>query len=81
MSAVTIRNLSSETHRALKAMAEKHQLSTEAQIRLILDEAVRPRDKTGLGSAIHALAMQHGGFDIEFKRDKALAASDAASFE
>jgi hypothetical protein len=47
MPAVTIRNLSSETHRALKRRARLHGSSTEGEIRLILDEAVRPRIKVG----------------------------------
>ena len=47
MPAVTIRNLSPETHRALKRRARLHGSSTEGEIRLILEEAVRPRVKIG----------------------------------
>jgi plasmid stability protein len=47
MPAVTIRNLSQETHRALKRRAKLHGSSTEGEIRLILEEAVRPRVKIG----------------------------------
>ena len=47
MPAVTIRNLSPETHRALKRRARLHGSSTEGEIRLILEEAVRPRVKVG----------------------------------
>ena len=36
MAAVTIRNLSDETHRALKVRATPHNRSTEAEIRAIL---------------------------------------------
>ena len=42
MTAVTVRNLSPETHRALKLRAATHARSTEAEIRAILDEAVQP---------------------------------------
>ncbi|MGP4693912.1 FitA-like ribbon-helix-helix domain-containing protein, partial [Agrobacterium cavarae] len=42
MVAVTIRNLSDETHRALRARASYHGRSTEAEIRDILEAAVRP---------------------------------------
>ena len=50
MSAITVRNLSEETHRALKVRAAKHGRSTEAEIRDILDTAVKPRDRIKLGS-------------------------------
>ncbi len=43
MSAVVVRNLKPETHRALK-----HGRSTEALIRAILDEAVRRERPVGL---------------------------------
>lgn len=42
MAAVTIRNLSDETHRALRRRAVEHGRSTEAEGRAILDEAIRP---------------------------------------
>ena len=45
MAAVTIRNLSEETHRALKRRAALHGSSTEAEIRTILEEAVRPKTR------------------------------------
>ena len=43
MSAVTVRNLPEETHRALKHRAAQHGRSTEAEIRYILENAVRPK--------------------------------------
>jgi plasmid stability protein len=52
MSAVTIRNLSEETHRALKLRAAQHNRSTEAEIRAILDAAVRPEGRVRIGSAL-----------------------------
>lgn len=39
MAAVTIRNLSEETHRALNIRAAQHNRSTEAEIRAILEAA------------------------------------------
>jgi hypothetical protein len=42
MAAIVIRNPSVETHRALQARAARHNRSTEAEARMILDEAVRP---------------------------------------
>jgi plasmid stability protein len=49
MSSVTVRNLPEATHRALKHRAAQHGRSTEAEIRHILETAVRPGN--GLGSA------------------------------
>ena len=42
MSSVTVRNLPEATHRALKHRAAQHGRSTEAEIRHILETAVRP---------------------------------------
>ena len=42
MAAVTIRNLSEEAHRALKVRAAQHNRSAEAEMRAILEAAVRP---------------------------------------
>jgi plasmid stability protein len=70
MAAIVIRNLSPETHRALQARAARHDRSTEAEVRAILDEAVRPAARVRLGSALAALAQPLGGLDIEISRDK-----------
>jgi plasmid stability protein len=70
MAAIVIRNLSPETHRALQARAARHGRSTEAEVRAILDEAVRPAARVKLGSALAALARPLGGLDIEISRDK-----------
>jgi plasmid stability protein len=70
MAAIVIRNLSPETHRALQARAARHNRSTEAEVRAILDEAVRPASRVKLGSALAALAQSLGGLDIEISRDK-----------
>lgn len=70
MAAVTIRNLPDETHRALKQQAAAHGRSTEAEIRSILEAAVRPAERMKLGSELAALAKKYGGFDLEIERDK-----------
>ena len=70
MAAIIVRNLSPETHRALQARAARHGRSTEAEVRAILDEAVRPAARVKLGSALAALARPLGGLDIEISRDK-----------
>jgi plasmid stability protein len=71
MSAVTIRNLKDETHRALKARARKAGRSTEAEIRAILEEAVKPpKGQVGLGTALKELGQKYGGIELDITRDK-----------
>ncbi|MGY4305077.1 plasmid stability protein [Bradyrhizobium sp. USDA 4369] len=60
MPAVTIRNLSEETHRALKARAAQHNRSTEAEIRAILEEAVRPEGRLRIGTALAEMSRNIG---------------------
>jgi plasmid stability protein len=52
MAAVTIRNLPDEVHRALKVRAAQHNRSTEAEMRAILEAAVRPQGRLRLGTAL-----------------------------
>ncbi len=79
MHAMTIRNLPDETHRALKQRALLHGKSTEAEVRAILEEAVRPKEQVGLGTALHEFAMQFGGVELDITRDPSPAR--AADFE
>jgi len=60
MAAVTIRNLSDEAHRALKIRAAQNNRSAEAEMRAILEAAVRPEGRVRLGSALAALSRQAG---------------------
>ncbi len=60
MPAVTIRNLSEETHRALKVRAAKHNRSTEAEMRAILEAAVRPAGRLRLGAALAEMSRKIG---------------------
>lgn len=60
MAAVTIRNLSEETHRALKVRAARHNRSTEAEMRAILEAAVRPESRLRLGSALAEIGRTCG---------------------
>lgn len=75
MAAITIRNLPDETHRALRARAVENGRSTEAEVRAILDEAVRPKDRVKLGSALVELFRPLGGVDLEINRDPSPAKS------
>ena len=60
MAAVTIRNLSDEAHRALKARAAQHNRSTEAEIRAILEAAVLPEGRVRLGTALSEVSRKMG---------------------
>jgi antitoxin FitA len=60
MPAVTIRNLPEETHRALRVRAAMHGHSTEAEIRAILENAVRPEGRVKLGSMLADIARRAG---------------------
>jgi|GEM_PF-200197 len=65
MAAVTIRNLSEETHRALKIRAAQHNRSTEAEIRAILESAVRPEGRLRLGTALAEMSRKIGVTDAD----------------
>jgi plasmid stability protein len=67
---ILVRNLSPETHRALRARASRHGRSTAAEARVILDEAVRSSARFGLGTALAALVHPLGGLPIKIDRDR-----------
>lgn len=67
MSALTVRNLPEATHRALKLRAAQHGRSTEAEVRHILESAVRPA--FGMGSALAAIGRSLGGVELDVQRD------------
>lgn len=60
MPAVTIRNLSHEAHRALKVRAAQHNRSTEAEMRAILEAAVRPEVRLRLGTTLAEMSKKIG---------------------
>jgi antitoxin FitA len=60
MAAVTIRNLSDEAHRALKLRAAQHNRSAEAEMRTILEAAVRPDTRLRLGTALSEIGQKYG---------------------
>lgn len=59
MVAVTIRNLSDEAHRALKVRAAQHNRSAEAEMRAILEAAVRPEGRLLLGTALQEIGQKY----------------------
>lgn len=70
MASVTVRNLPDETHRALRVRAATHGRSTEAEIRSILESAVRPEGRIKLGTLLAEIGREVGGVDLEIERDR-----------
>ena len=79
MASVTVRNLPDETHRALRVRAATHGLSTEAEIRAILENAVRPEGRIKLGSLLAEIGREVGGIELEIERDRT--ATEPVGFE
>lgn len=52
MAMLTVRNLPEEVHRALRVRAAGHGRSTEAEVRAILEDAVKPQGRLKLGSLL-----------------------------
>jgi plasmid stability protein len=70
MPAVTVRNLPEEVHRALKLRAAQNARSTEAEIRVILKEAVSPKPRLKIGSELAAFGRRYGGIELNYQRDR-----------
>lgn len=68
MASITVRNLPDEIHRALRVRAVRNGRSTEAEIRAILEDAVRPSKRLKLGSALAAFGDKYA-LDLVFARD------------
>jgi len=58
MTVMTVRNLPEEVRRALRIRAARHGRSTEAEVRAILEEAVRPQGRMKLGSLLAEVGRQ-----------------------
>jgi plasmid stability protein len=77
MAAVTIRNLPDETLRALKKRAGQSGRSTEAEIRVILQNAVRRQ--RGMGTVLAEIGQKYGG--IEFPKARRRSPVRPVNFE
>lgn len=66
MSSITVRNLPAEVHRALRARAARHGRSAEAEIREILESAVKPEGRIKLGSRLAEIGRRARLTDKEF---------------
>lgn len=60
MASVTVRNLPDEVHRAIRARAASHGRSAEAEIRDILEKAVKPSDRLRMGDALAQIGRDAG---------------------
>lgn len=65
MPTVTIRNLSEETHRASKVRAAQHNRSAEAEMRAILEAAIRPEERLHPGTALAEMSRKIGLTNVD----------------
>lgn len=75
MAILTVCNVPDDVHRALRVRAARHGRSTEAEVREILERAVKPEKRVCMGDALAALGRKVGLADedialIERVRDK-----------
>ena len=73
MAVLTVRNLPDGVHRALRVRAANHGRSTEAEVRAILEEAVKPSGGLKLGSLLadigRAAKLTDAEVDLITERD------------
>jgi plasmid stability protein len=71
MAAVTIRKLNDDALLELKRRAKAKGRSTEAEMREILETAVKRDEHFKLGSAIRDFVTRNGGgYDLQIERDQ-----------
>jgi antitoxin FitA len=69
MATLTIRGLDDDTKARLRVRAARHGRSMEAEVRIILAEALPPQPASGsLGSRIHARFADIGGVELDLPR-------------
>lgn len=66
MPSVTVRNVPDEVHRAIRVRAAQHGRSIEAELRDILESAVRPQGRIKLGSLLAEVGRKAKLTDEEF---------------
>lgn len=67
MAMLTVRNLPDDVHRALRVRAAQHGRSTEAEVREILETAVKPESRLRMGEALAALGRKIGLTDKDLE--------------
>ena len=78
MPAFLIRYVPVKVHKEIKKRAKRHGNSTEAELRLILEEAAKPetaattvpQPEVGFGTQLQEIARKYGVSFPEFVRDK-----------
>jgi plasmid stability protein len=83
MAMLTVRNLPEEVHRALRVRAAGHGRSTEAEVRAILEEIVKPRGRVKLGSLLVEIGRDARLTDkqVDLMNDRDRAPPRKVSFE
>lgn len=76
MAILTVRNLPEEVRRALRLRAAQHGRSTEAEVRALLEEAVKPQGRLKLGSLLadigHKMRLTDEELALINQRDQSL---------
>jgi plasmid stability protein len=67
MAMLKVRNLPDDVHRALRVRAAQHGHSTEAEVREILANAVKPESRVRMGDALAALGRDIGLTNEDFE--------------
>ncbi|WP_332686058.1 FitA-like ribbon-helix-helix domain-containing protein [Bosea sp. (in: a-proteobacteria)] len=81
MRAVTIRNIPEATHVALKRRAVENGRSTEAEIREIIEQAVRPAGRPRLGSMLAEIGRRAGLRDDDLLPERERTPAEPLRFE
>ncbi|MCF2133739.1 MULTISPECIES: FitA-like ribbon-helix-helix domain-containing protein [Mycetohabitans] len=66
MAILTVRNVPDEVHRALRLRAAVHGRSTEAEVREILENAVKSEKRVRMGDALAELGRRVGLTNDDF---------------
>jgi antitoxin FitA len=66
MAILTVRNVPDEVHRALRVRAAMHGRSTEAEVREILESAVKPEQRVRMGDALAEVGRRLGLTNDDF---------------
>lgn len=82
MATITVRGLDETLKSAIEKQARDNGRSMEAEVRVVLENAVRtPRTEHGLGSRIHALFADTGGLDLPDVQTSREETAEPASFD
>ncbi|MCZ7592665.1 MAG: plasmid stabilization protein [Kiritimatiellae bacterium] len=66
MAILTVRNVPDDVHRALRVRAAQNGRSTEAEVRMILAEAVKPETRLRVGDALADIGRNLGLVNEDF---------------